>query len=232
MAKEEELTPKEKAMLENGRAIYEVLDIWAKAGQRLQYAAGVWGFCVEGTLRQIRPPEPREWGIFKAAFLFSSLSAEVTAYVSLDPGMKMRTNSSSELRAIEFGPKGTNACQLRPLSRRKEHDKDLESALTQLREWVDRKHDVFVYLDHGFTAISSFCTIEAVDEHCFALSDKKSELVIFVYPASSEGAYIEETADLRQVVIVGECPHFKISIFERTSNNRSLSERMASKLVH
>jgi hypothetical protein len=77
-------------MIRNGKNVYEILHAWATSGTQLAYSTGTCGVKVEGTIRAMREPEDSTWGVFESSFLFMSKTNEITAYVLLMPGMKIR----------------------------------------------------------------------------------------------------------------------------------------------
>jgi hypothetical protein len=226
-----ELPETDDEMLQNSRNVYEILRAWAASGSQLIYSTGPYGFDVEGTLRQIREPEDESWGILDASFIFSSKTREITACVFLMPRMKILTKPSGEVRAVEFGPQGAGRCTLRSRERRVPNPEDVKNVLAQLRTWSERKMNVWVHLDHGFSALASFCKVEEVNDQCFALTEEGSSQTFFAIPALGSRASIEDLEGLTTVRLISEDRRSELRIFEPGTERSNLMDRMITKMV-
>lgn len=226
-----ELPETDDEMLQNGKNVYEILRAWAASGAQLVYSTGPYGFDVEGTLRQIREPEDESWGTFDASFIFSSKTREITACVFLMPRMKILTKPSGEVRAVEFGPKGAERCTLRSRERRVPNPEDVKKVLAQLRTWAERKMNVWVHLDHGFSALASHCTVEEVNDQCFALTAEGSTQTIFAIPALGSRASIENLEGMTTVRLISEDRRSELSVFEPGADRADLMARMITNMI-
>jgi len=219
----------EVEMLRVGKSVYEILRIWATSETQLIYSTGTGGLRVEGTIRALREPEDDSWGIFDSNFIFMSKTHEITAYVHMMPGMKILKKLSDEVRAIEFGTKGD--CSLRPVGRRGPHPDDVTKAIAQLTAWVERKMGVLILLDFGFSALTSFCTIEAVNDQVFALTEESTKRTVFATPILSSDVSVVDAEGMTTVTLNSEDRRSKLQIVELSGDRDDLMSRLLTKMI-
>jgi hypothetical protein len=179
-----ELSPDE--ILANGKKVYDLLHAWAESHTLLVYSTGLFGFRVEGKLQPLQKAEDDSWGVLDASFLFASRTREVTAQFPVMPGMKVVSEHSKT--AVAFGP-GENY-RLRPALEQGPRPDQLEQVLAQFRSWIDRGTKLHVHLEFDFASIAAPCTIEALNEHCFALKAEGSGRTFFAFPTLSRRALV------------------------------------------